>query len=991
MRFLRHICTLLAVAVFLMVAACSREHEPDKVVGNTSFTAVADAFDFVSGDKIAVKDAPGSFAYTAEGRFVGDVLQSDDYYAVYPYSALKYFSPTEPVVAVMTVPVVQDAIRNDIPRDRRISVAHASDSEKHFDFSEKVSYLKFNIGQESGHIRSISVVCYSSPLAGDFSAMFEGDVNPYPMPGAAYNVCLTASGDYLDEGDYYIACCPAGTVAVDVAYEDDRGWIAVEETSVTSAYAGRIVDMGTVDGLRFEKKDVIPASSTLIYKTSESGTQDINLLSDEDLVMEIIEGGEWLSVVQTKVVGVHGFRLAYTHNAGTTRIGRVKVSKSGDDAGIIYTIVQYGEVGNSSNEAVLKSLTGLYESAGGPGWTRNTNWCTDEPLNRWYGISVNASGEVTAVSLSYNGLTGTLPESMTGLQAVNFSVYRNELSGHIPSYIYDFRYAELSSNSFDSLADVPNPELSLLNVLYLSGNNIEGQLPEHLPDCPHLITFDVQDNDFSGSIPDSYGKILERGGSMRLNGNNLTGAIPESIRQNADFRRAYWTNIMFQEGEGFDFTDVEIYANYESYDWENNDVDVTEYYAGHEYTLYFDFYSCPELVPEIDDWFEQYNGQGLGVVGVHRNLSGVIGQYDLEWLLVSSGFPALSNTPGVNMFIVDSTGRLVLNPASADKEDILTFLEEKYGPYEGLVVPPVEDTPVEKAEDGVVTVLQSAVEGNGIDMVLMGDSYSPSAILDGTYKSVMREAMEHFFEIEPFSSYRHLFNVYMVDVVSDAGSRLEVVYGEGTSMTGNDALCFEYAAKALAPERMDNALVIVIVNSTEFGGSTYMYAPNEGDWGNGKSVSYIPKMTLKMDFRGLVQHEAGGHGFAKLADEYVGASGAAVPDGKIDDMRAKEAFGWWKNIDFTDDPSEVKWTHILADERYAGEPEGIYEGAVNYTYGIWRPSYDSMMKDNDGSFNAPSREAIWYRIHKLAYGASLQYDFDDFAEYDAINRIPVEY
>ena len=77
-------------------------------------------------------------------------------------------------------------------------------------------------------------------------------MNPYPMPGAAYNVCLTASGDYLEEGDYYIACCPAGTVGVDVAYEDDRGWIAVEETSVTSAYAGRIVDMGKVDGLRFE-------------------------------------------------------------------------------------------------------------------------------------------------------------------------------------------------------------------------------------------------------------------------------------------------------------------------------------------------------------------------------------------------------------------------------------------------------------------------------------------------------------------------------------------------------------------------------------------------------------------------------------------------------------------------------------------------------------------------------------------------------------------
>ena len=37
-------------------------------------------------------------------------------------------------------------------------------------------------------------------------------------------------------------------------------------------------------------------------------------------------------------------------------------------------------------------------------------------------------------------------------------------------------------------------------------------------------------------------------------------------------------------------------------------------------------------------------------------------------------------------------------------------------------------------------------------------------------------------------------------------------------------------------------------------------------------------------------------------------------------------------------------------------------------------------------FNAPSREAAYIRIHKLAYGSSWEYDYEEFVKYDAINR-----
>ena len=44
------------------------------------------------------------------------------------------------------------------------------------------------------------------------------------------------------------------------------------------------------------------------------------------------------------------------------------------------------------------------------------------------------------------------------------------------------------------------------------------------------------------------------------------------------------------------------------------------------------------------------------------------------------------------------------------------------------------------------------------------------------------------------------------------------------------------------------------------------------------------------------------------------------------------------------------------------------------------------MRYNVGGFNAPSREAIYYRINKLAYGKDWEYDYENFVEYDAINR-----
>jgi len=64
---------------------------------------------------------------------------------------------------------------------------------------------------------------------------------------------------------------------------------------------------------------------------------------------------------------------------------------------------------------------------------------------------------------------------------------------------------------------------------------------------------------------------------------------------------------------------------------------------------------------------------------------------------------------------------------------------------------------------------------------------------------------------------------------------------------------------------------------------------------------------------------------------------------------------------------------------------GIFEGGYAYALGVWHPTISSIMCYNQGMFNAPSREVIYKRIHKLALGKDWQYDYETFVEYDQKN------
>ena len=296
---------------------------------------------------------------------------------------------------------------------------------------------------------------------------------------------------------------------------------------------------------------------------------------------------------------------------------------------------------------------------------------------------------------------------------------------------------------------------------------------------------------------------------------------------------------------------------------------------------------------------------------------------------------------------------------------------------------------------GNIHILNQHTEGHGIRLLFLGDGFSDRQIASGYYDEVMQRAAGHFFSIPPFDQFESLFDVWYMDAISEEeGCRRDATkespnrsafcswYGNGTVIGANQDAVMQFVEPVLGEGYggLFNSHIVVVLNSTKHAGSTYLYWPSnrDSDYGEGWAFCYLPLAQDNEHFSRLIHHEANGHGFAKLGDEYFHDKNGEYPASVMNDYLIQNSLGWLKNVDITDNPDSIKWAYMLQDPEYVGLGTGIYEGALTYSHGFYRPSDNGIMRNNQGAFNAPSAEAIWYRIHKLAYGEEWQYDTEAF-------------
>lgn len=291
--------------------------------------------------------------------------------------------------------------------------------------------------------------------------------------------------------------------------------------------------------------------------------------------------------------------------------------------------------------------------------------------------------------------------------------------------------------------------------------------------------------------------------------------------------------------------------------------------------------------------------------------------------------------------------------------------------------------------DGDVIKVQSATKGSGVNLVFMGDCYDAKDIAEGNYVDNINEAIGHFFDIEPYKGYRDWFNVYtVVGMSADSGvgdvntireARFGSQYTIGAGVAPNHGTCFKYALKADPNLKLSETLVTLVLNTKDYGGITYMY-------GDGSAIAVCPMSDdeYPYDFRGIVQHEAGGHGFGKLADEYIYHNAFiqtcnCICCNHVKEFLSAKSHGWYDNLSLSGSYSDVPWAHLLYDELYQNTTD-VYEGGYFHTRGVFRSEPNSCMNNNIPYFSSISRESIVRRLMRYA-GAS--FSFDEFKANDA--------
>ncbi|MCY3773565.1 MAG: Ig-like domain-containing protein [Gemmatimonadetes bacterium] len=225
----------------------------------------------------------------------------------------------------------------------------------------------------------------------------------------------------------------------------------------------------------------------------------------------------------------------------------------------------------------------LYHSMNGKDWTNSENWLSEAPLDQWYGVTADEEGQVTALDLEYNNLSGELPPGLgdlTGLALLNLSrnslsgpipaelgqltsleqmnLAENNLSGEIPSelgQLTGLRQLSLGDNALSGgipaelrrmiglqhldfgwnyrlTGEIPAElgQLTRLKTLWLKGNMLSGVIPSELGQLTSLEQMDLAENNLSGEIPSELGQLTSMN-LLDLRNNNLAGSIPAELGQ----------------------------------------------------------------------------------------------------------------------------------------------------------------------------------------------------------------------------------------------------------------------------------------------------------------------------------------------------------------------------------------------------------------------------------------------------------------------------
>ncbi|KAG8090788.1 hypothetical protein GUJ93_ZPchr0011g27338 [Zizania palustris] len=184
----------------------------------------------------------------------------------------------------------------------------------------------------------------------------------------------------------------------------------------------------------------------------------------------------------------------------------------------------------ASDADVIRDLTKSVPSLGRAWGSAGDDVCQFEGVTCERG----GGGRVTSLSLLDQGLTGTLPSSLSTLTALKeLQLQGNALSGAVPSLagMGSLTRLSLDGNAFTS---VPKDFIEgLTSLQYLTMDDLPlkpWSVPEAISGCSSLDTFSASNASITGNFPAVLANLASLR-ILRLPYNNLTGGLPAGLSE----------------------------------------------------------------------------------------------------------------------------------------------------------------------------------------------------------------------------------------------------------------------------------------------------------------------------------------------------------------------------------------------------------------------------------------------------------------------------
>ncbi len=145
----------------------------------------------------------------------------------------------------------------------------------------------------------------------------------------------------------------------------------------------------------------------------------------------------------------------------------------------------------TSPETDRAALEALYNSTDGPNWLRNGNWLSNEPMNRWFGVTTNDDGRVVGLELGANEMSGEIPPALGNLDRLQLlDLAESQTSIEMEFDVRASGLGDLVDQVSQQAGDqINDPSNVVVQRNYLSGcipDNLRGQLNMELSDLGGL-------------------------------------------------------------------------------------------------------------------------------------------------------------------------------------------------------------------------------------------------------------------------------------------------------------------------------------------------------------------------------------------------------------------------------------------------------------------------------------------------------------------------